>query len=76
MTEYNTIKLIFNMGEVHISSDNPIVGKAEETVPLIVSEGATIDESASTVGEQSLTFRVTLPTNGYAQLNKKITSFN
>ena len=32
-SEYNTVKLIFNMGEVHISSDNPIVGKAEETVP-------------------------------------------
>ena len=32
-SEYNTINLMFNMGEVHISSDNPIVGKAEETVP-------------------------------------------
>ncbi len=32
-SEYNTIKLSFNMGEVHISSDNPIVGTAEETVP-------------------------------------------
>ena len=31
-SEYNTIKLMFNMGEVHIYSDNPVVGKAEETV--------------------------------------------
>ena len=31
-SDYNTIRLIFNMGEVHISSDNPIVGRAEETV--------------------------------------------
>ncbi|MBR1636165.1 MAG: DNA polymerase III subunit beta [Lachnospiraceae bacterium] len=29
---YNTIKLMFNMGEVHIYSDNPVVGKAEETM--------------------------------------------
>ena len=35
-SEYNTVKLIFNMGEVHISSDNPIVGKAEETVPAVI----------------------------------------
>ena len=31
-SEYNTIKLMFNMGEVHIYSDNPVVGKAEETM--------------------------------------------
>ena len=35
-SDYNIIKLIFNMGQVHISSDNPIVGKAEETVPAVI----------------------------------------
>ena len=35
-SEYNIIKLMFNMGEVHIYSDNPVVGKAEETVPASI----------------------------------------
>ena len=41
-SEYNTIKLMFNMGEVHIYSDNPVVGKAEETVPASI-EGEDIE---------------------------------
>lgn len=43
-SEYNTIKLVFNMGEVHISSDNPIVGRAEETVKATI-DGDDIDIS-------------------------------
>ena len=43
-SEYNTIKLVFNMGEVHISSDNPIVGRAEETVKATI-DGEDIDIS-------------------------------
>ncbi len=43
-SEYNTIKLVFNMGEVHISSDNPIVGRAEETVKAVI-DGEDIDIS-------------------------------
>ena len=35
-SEYNTIKLMFNMGEVHIYSDNPVVGKAEETMQAVI----------------------------------------
>ena len=35
-SDYNIVKLIFNMGQVHISSDNPTVGKAEETVPAVI----------------------------------------
>ncbi len=35
-SDYNILKLIFNMGQVHIYSDNPIVGKAEETVPAVI----------------------------------------
>ncbi len=35
-SDYNIIKMIFNMGQVHIFSDNPIVGKAEETVPAVI----------------------------------------
>lgn len=35
-SEYNVIKLDFSMGQVHISSDNPIVGQAEETVPAVI----------------------------------------
>ena len=35
-SDYNIIKMVFNMGQVHISSDNPVVGKAEDTVPAII----------------------------------------
>ena len=41
-SEYNTIKLMFNMGEVHIYSDNPVVGKAEETMQASI-EGDDIE---------------------------------
>lgn len=41
-SEYNTIKLMFNMGEVHIYSDNPVVGKAEETMQAVI-EGEDIE---------------------------------
>lgn len=41
-SEYNTIKLMFNMGEVHIYSDNPVVGKAEETMQAAI-EGEDIE---------------------------------
>ncbi len=41
-SEYNTIKLMFNMGEVHIYSDNPVVGKAEETMQAVI-EGDDIE---------------------------------
>ncbi len=41
-SEYNTIKLMFNMGEVHIYSDNPVVGKAEETMQAAI-EGDDIE---------------------------------
>ena len=41
-SEYNTIKLMFNMGEVHIYSDNPVVGKAEETMQSVI-EGDDIE---------------------------------
>ena len=35
-SDYNTIKLAFSMGQVHISSNNPIIGQAEEIVPAVI----------------------------------------
>lgn len=34
--EYNIIRLSFTQGQIHISSNNPDIGKAEETVPASV----------------------------------------
>lgn len=35
-SDYNTIKLDFSEGQVHISSDNPVIGRAEEIVPAVI----------------------------------------
>lgn len=35
-SEYNIVKLDFSMGQVHISSNSPEIGHAEETVPVVI----------------------------------------
>lgn len=35
-SEYNVVKLDFGMGQVHISSNSPDIGQAEETVPVVI----------------------------------------